>query len=97
MRVDDEAPAKPKGPTARVVRCPRCRKSTRYDPTNEFRPFCSALCKNEDIIAWAEQGYCIPGPSALPTLQGGDDDEHDDGEPRPLGSRRPRDVDDDDI
>ena len=94
--MDDEANAKPKGPTGRVVRCPRCRKSTRYDATNEFRPFCSALCKNEDIIAWAEQSYNIPGPSAQPTLLEGDGEE-DDGEPRPMGSRRPRDADDDDI
>lgn len=48
----------------RVVRCPRCRKSTRYDPKNEFRPFCSARCKNEDIVAWAYEGYKIPGPPA---------------------------------
>ncbi len=47
-------------PTSRVVRCPRCRKSVRFDATNAFRPFCSALCKNEDIVAWAEQGYRIP-------------------------------------
>lgn len=44
----------------RVVPCPRCRKSTRYDPSNEFRPFCSALCKNEDIVDWAEGKYAIP-------------------------------------
>jgi endogenous inhibitor of DNA gyrase (YacG/DUF329 family) len=46
----------------RVIRCPRCRKSARFDASNEFRPFCSALCKNEDIIGWAEQSYRLPGP-----------------------------------
>ncbi len=50
----------PEAKPTRVVRCPKCRKSTRYDPANPFRPFCSALCKNEDIIAWAEGSYGIP-------------------------------------
>ena len=52
-------------PTYRVVRCPRCRKSARFDATNPFRPFCSALCKNEDIISWAEQSYRIAGEPVL--------------------------------
>jgi endogenous inhibitor of DNA gyrase (YacG/DUF329 family) len=49
-----------------IVPCPRCRKSTRYDPKNPFRPFCSALCKNEDIIAWAQEDYRIAGKPASP-------------------------------
>lgn len=53
----------------RLVRCPKCRKSTRYDPKNEFRPFCSARCKNEDIVAWAYGGYAIPGPAADPEAE----------------------------
>jgi endogenous inhibitor of DNA gyrase (YacG/DUF329 family) len=58
-------------PSNRVVCCPRCRKSTRYDVSNPFRPFCSALCKNEDIISWVEQSYRIAGeavqdPDELP-------------------------------
>lgn len=61
----------------RVVRCPRCRKSARYDATNEFRPFCSAGCKNDDIIQWADQGYRIPGrpaePDELPPPKDGDE------------------------
>jgi endogenous inhibitor of DNA gyrase (YacG/DUF329 family) len=55
----------PSGRPIRLVSCPRCRKSTRYDPANPFRPFCSALCKDEDIISWAEHGYRIPGQPAL--------------------------------
>jgi endogenous inhibitor of DNA gyrase (YacG/DUF329 family) len=46
-------------PTSRVVRCPTCRKSARYDATNIYRPFCSARCKNEDIIGWAEESFRI--------------------------------------
>ncbi len=44
----------------RVVACPKCRKSARYDATNEYRPFCSARCKNEDIVAWAQEEYRVP-------------------------------------
>ena len=46
--------------TLRVVACPRCRKSARYDLANPFRPFCSARCKNEDIVSWAQESYRIP-------------------------------------
>ena len=48
----------------RVVRCPRCRKSTRFDDTNPSRPFCSPLCKDEDIIDWAQESYRVAGPAA---------------------------------
>ena len=62
----------------RLVPCPRCRKSTRYDVKNAYRPFCSAVCKDEDIIAWAEEGYKIPGKPAQPTgMLDGDDGEGD--------------------
>lgn len=50
---------------ARVVSCPGCKRSVRYDETNEFRPFCSARCKNDDIIAWAQESYRVPGPPVL--------------------------------
>lgn len=46
--------------TTRIIRCPRCSKSARYDITNKFRPFCTARCKDEDIVDWAEQRYGIP-------------------------------------
>lgn len=45
----------------RLYRCPGCGKMTRYDKANPVRPFCSALCKNSDIVNWADQGYRIPG------------------------------------
>ncbi len=68
----DEKKAAP----VRLVRCPRCRKSVRYDATNEFRPFCSPLCKNEDIIGWAQGDFRVAGdpvdPEALPL---GDDED----------------------
>lgn len=51
----------PKVTPTRLVRCPRCKKSVRYDPANAFRPFCSAVCKDEDIIAWAQGDFRVPG------------------------------------
>lgn len=45
----------------RIFKCPACAKSMVYDLTNPDRPFCSARCKNNDIIAWAEQSYHIAG------------------------------------
>lgn len=71
--------SEPKAITTRLVRCPRCRKSTRYDASNSFRPFCSALCKNEDIIGWAEGQFRVAGepvdPDSLPLPRSGDDEE----------------------
>lgn len=49
----------------RLVRCPNCQKSARYDISNIFRPFCSDRCKNADIASWAEEKYQIPGPATL--------------------------------
>ena len=51
-------------PTARLVPCPRCRKLNRFDSKNLFRPFCSAVCKDEDIISWAEERYRIASQAA---------------------------------
>lgn len=66
-------------PETRLVRCPRCRKSTRYDPKNAFRPFCSPLCKDEDIVAWAEGNYRIPGkPVGQGSSADGADEPEDD-------------------
>ncbi|MBC7661685.1 MAG: DNA gyrase inhibitor YacG [Chitinophagaceae bacterium] len=57
-----------KVPAARIVRCPSCGKSTRYDQSNADRPFCSSRCKTMDIAQWADEGYRIP------TKPGIDDD-----------------------
>ena len=45
----------------RIFKCPSCLTSTIYDTNNPNRPFCSARCKNDDIIAWAQEGYRIEG------------------------------------
>ncbi|MBC7533067.1 MAG: DNA gyrase inhibitor YacG [Oligoflexus sp.] len=68
-------------PSARIVRCPSCGKSTRYDQTNPDRPFCSSRCKTMDIAQWADENYRIPtkpdhGDSDLeiPRQDDGDED-----------------------
>ncbi|RYZ57839.1 MAG: DNA gyrase inhibitor YacG [Proteobacteria bacterium] len=50
----------PAAPAARIVRCPICGKSTRYDQTNPDRPFCSSRCKTMDIAQWADENYRVP-------------------------------------
>lgn len=45
----------------RIIKCPGCSKSIVYSQKNQFRPFCSQACKDNDIIAWAEQSYRIAG------------------------------------
>ena len=44
---------------ARVIRCPGCGGPSVYASTNEFRPFCSARCKNHDLGAWASESYAV--------------------------------------
>ena len=43
----------------RVIRCPACGGPSLYAGTNEFRPFCSARCKNNDFGAWASERYAV--------------------------------------
>ena len=33
--------------------CPCCQQMVLWDTQNEYRPFCSARCKNNDLVAWA--------------------------------------------
>lgn len=56
-----------KKPSARIVRCPCCGKSARYDQTNPARPFCSQRCKTMDVAAWAEESYRIPAKESAPS------------------------------
>ena len=61
-------------PAARVIRCPGCGGPSVYAGTNEFRPFCSARCKNNDFGAWADEGFRVmadpepdePLPGSMP-------------------------------
>jgi hypothetical protein len=49
----------------RIIRCPKCRKSTAWQ-NNPHRPFCSARCREIDLGRWADEDYAIPGPAAPP-------------------------------
>ena len=47
---------------SRPPKCPVCGQAV----TDEFRPFCSAGCKDRDLLQWLGDGYKIPGPAVSP-------------------------------
>ena len=51
----------------RTVPCPTCRQPALFGAGNPFRPFCSARCRNQDLGAWASEGYRVP---AAPPAEG---------------------------
>lgn len=57
---------------ARVIRCPGCGGDSVYAESNPFRPFCSARCRNNDLGAWASEGYAVPADTEL-DADGADD------------------------
>lgn len=42
----------------RPLRCPRCRKPA----VQAHAPFCSAACRDRDLLDWLEERHRIPGP-----------------------------------
>ncbi len=44
----------------KMIRCPGCGGPSVYGQRNEYRPFCSARCKNNDFGAWASERYAVP-------------------------------------
>ena len=50
---------------ARLIRCPGCSGPSLYGPTNAFRPFCSARCKNHDFGAWASESFSVAADKPL--------------------------------
>ena len=64
--------------TPRVIRCPGCGGPSVYASTNEFRPFCSARCKNHDFGAWASGAYAVdadtPPKDPVPGVDPGNGD-----------------------
>jgi uncharacterized protein len=42
--------------------CPQCSKPAVY----EYRPFCSARCKQLDLGKWFNENYIIPGEETVP-------------------------------
>jgi len=45
-----------------IVSCPTCKKSIRWQDSEEFRPFCSKRCQLIDLGEWANESHKIPGP-----------------------------------
>ncbi|HVZ02263.1 MAG TPA: DNA gyrase inhibitor YacG [Dongiaceae bacterium] len=58
--------------TQRGPKCPLCGKPA----AAEFRPFCSARCKQVDLNRWPSESYRVPARSV---------DEEEDEVPRPSG------------
>ena len=42
--------------------CPICGKPRQAEHT----PFCSARCRDRDLLKWLDDGYSLPGPPADP-------------------------------
>lgn len=53
-------PPEPRRPSATPKPCPICGRA----PVAAHAPFCSATCRDRDLIAWLDGRYAIPGPSA---------------------------------
>ncbi|WP_108810554.1 DNA gyrase inhibitor YacG [Sphingorhabdus sp. Alg231-15] len=43
-------------------KCPVCGKAKSQD----FTPFCSAGCKDRDLLQWLGEGYKVPGAPVSP-------------------------------
>ena len=63
----------------RGPRCPTCGRPRLH----EYRPFCSARCRDIDLARWFAGAYAVPAVE--------DDEPADDGELQPLGSSPDRD------
>ena len=53
----------PLNPKART-KCPICARP----PEADLAPFCSARCRDRDLLQWLGDGYRIPGPPAEEAL-----------------------------
>ncbi len=42
-------------------KCPKCQKELTWESKNPHKPFCSEPCKNNDLIAWANEENRVPG------------------------------------
>lgn len=54
------SPAEPMTPRTVTVDCPTCGRKVPFEPSNRWRPFCSARCKQIDLGEWASEGYRVP-------------------------------------
>ncbi|QJB70700.1 DNA gyrase inhibitor YacG [Parasphingorhabdus halotolerans] len=47
---------------SKFSKCPVCKKPQ----ASQFKPFCSAGCKDRDLLQWLGEGYRVPGPAVSP-------------------------------
>jgi len=64
------APAEPMTPRTVTVDCPTCGRKVPFEPSNRWRPFCSARCKTVDLGAWAAERYRIAGDARNDDAEG---------------------------
>lgn len=43
-----------------TVPCPTCGGPSLFAPSNRYRPFCSARCRQIDLGAWAAESFRVP-------------------------------------
>jgi endogenous inhibitor of DNA gyrase (YacG/DUF329 family) len=55
-----------------VVKCPSCGAEVPWQESSTFRPFCSARCRDQDFIAWANGDRAIAGSDEYDDLLSGD-------------------------
>lgn len=55
--------------TSAARKCPICGKPR----AAEHNPFCSARCRDRDLVQWLEDGYALPGPRADPEFPSDED------------------------
>ena len=55
---------------AKADTCPICKRPS----APEFKPFCSARCKDRDLLKWLGDGYAIPGEPLDPEASGSEPD-----------------------
>ena len=49
------------------VSCPQCKKAVIWQPSSEYRPFCSKRCQLIDLGEWAEESHKISQPIQMDT------------------------------
>ena len=55
----------------RTVSCPTCGASVSWVTESQYRPFCSARCRQIDLGAWASEAYSVP--ASPPDASAGED------------------------
>jgi endogenous inhibitor of DNA gyrase (YacG/DUF329 family) len=55
-----------------MVKCPGCGAEVAWQESSEFRPFCSASCRNRDFIGWASEEHRLGGDDTYDDLLSGE-------------------------